>query len=200
MGFVEIVGEARGLTRRQRWSHYLTLILALLGLGFGLNLRNQTLTATTVYVDTQVGIEVDYPKDWLLDTAGNYEFRVRDLSRLGFKTSMQVTVQPVNVEEPNGRNILDALSLARLQTLPAYNVGSIEPYTLPDETEGIAMNYTYVFTEPNPLLESVPIVVVGRDILAIKRGQAIIVTFRSDARTFEDDLPIFNRFLESLEF
>jgi hypothetical protein len=62
------------------------------------------------------------------------------------------------------------------------------------------MSYTYVSGDPNPFLQSVPTVVEGLDILTIKRGQAVIVTFLSEAPAYEQNLPLFNQFLSNLEF
>jgi len=42
--------------------------------------------------------------------------------------------------------------------------------------------------------------VVGRDVLIIRRNQAILVTFQADARTYENDLAVFDRFLDALEY
>jgi len=198
MSVVEIVGSSDFLSFRQRWSHYLVLIFALVGFVIAVNLRDGTLNATTLYVNSQAGITAEYPQNWLIDEAGNYIFRVRDVSQPGFNTTIQVAARPVS-SSTTTRNILDALTLERSQTL-GYTVLSEEAYILPDESTGIAMSYTYVVADPNPFLQGVPIVVEGQDILTIKRGQAIIISFLSDATTFEDNLYILNRFMSSLEF
>ena len=196
---LEIIGGRDTLTRQQRWSHLLTVILAGIMLFYGWNLRSGWLNATTNYTNVQAGIVAEYPQNWLLDEDGNYVFRVRDMVQLGFKTTIQVAVSPVN-ENMTERNVLDTLNITRPNLLATYNVLSIETITLPDETPATMMNYTYVDIEPNPFLESVPIVVTGRDILAIKGGQAIIITFRSDALQFDEQLQIFEVFLDNLEF
>ena len=62
------------------------------------------------------------------------------------------------------------------------------------------MSYVYVAADDNPFLQTHPNRRRGLDILTIRRGQAIIITFLSDAHTFDDNLPIFERFLDDLEF
>ena len=47
-------------------------------------------TRRVPYVNSEVGIRALYPQHWLIDTSGDYVFRVRDLSQLGFKTTIQV--------------------------------------------------------------------------------------------------------------
>lgn len=199
MTIIEIGRRSDELTQRQRWSHYFVFIYALFALFIGFNLRSATLDATVLYSNSQVGIRALYPQRWLIDTSEDYVFRVRDVTQLGFKTTIQVEVQPVTINT-SARNLLDTLTLNRMQTLSRYSVISNVPYLLPNEQEATAMRYVYVEGTDNPFLESVPTVVEGMDILAIRRGQAIIITFLSDSRTFEANLPTFERFLDDLEF
>ncbi len=199
MTVIEVTERRQELTQRQRWSHYFVFIYAVVAVFIGYNLRTTTLDATTPYVNSEAGIRAQYPQRWLIDTSGSYVFRVRDIAQLGFKTSIQVSVQPVTINT-SARNLLDTLTLSRTNTLSGYKVISRLPYTLPDEQEATAMRYVYVAADDNPFLDSIPTVVEGLDILSIRRGQAIIVTLLSDAQTFDDNLPVFERFLDDLEF
>lgn len=204
MTYIEIEGASDAPRREQRAAHLFTLALAAVLFAFGLNMRNGMVNATTPYVDSQAGIRLNYPRNWLIETnrAGedDFVFRVRDTSRPGFKTTIQVSIEPVGLNTTE-RNVLDALSLRRSTTLATYRVlGVDENVVLPDDVPAFAMDYTFVATDPNPFLESIPLVVRGLDLLILSRGQALIITFRADARTYEDDLAIFNRFINSLEF
>lgn len=191
--------DRQQLTRLQRWSSYLTLGCALAALVLGIVLRNRALNATTFYTNPRAGISARYPANWLIDDAGDYVFRVRDMARIGFKTTIQVALRPVGAGT-TPQNVLTSLSLVRSSTLATYRILSIEDYQLPDDSPAVQMRYYFAATEPNPFLESLPAVVLGIDILTLRRGQAVIITFRADAATFEEDLRIFNRFLNSLEF
>jgi hypothetical protein len=196
----EITGARDEQTQRQRWSHYFTLIFGVVGLVIGINLRDSVLNATTLYTNNQVGITAAYPQNWLIDEAPpNYVFRVRNPSDPGFLTTFQVSVRPVSAAT-TGRNILDALSMNRAPTLAAYTVLSTEPFIMPDETEATAMFYAFVATESNPFLESIPFVVEGMDILTIRRGQAIVVTFLSDSQRYQENFILFEQFLSNLRF
>jgi hypothetical protein len=188
------------ISNRQRWSFAFAFLFSLGAFFIGINLRDGALNATWTYSNPAVGIRADYPQNWLIDTTGNYIFRVRNISQIGYPTTIQVAVQPVS-QDTTARYIFDALTLNRSQTLASYNtLSSGATLTLPDETTGTIMNYTYAATENDPLLESVPLVVQGQDILTIKRGQAIIITYLSASTNFERDYAIFERFLSSLEF
>jgi len=201
MSIIEVTGGRVELTFRQRWSHYLALAFGVIGLLIGLNLRESFLSTTTVYTNLQAGITAEYPQNWLLEEGSgrDFIFRVRAISERGYNTTIQVAARPISADT-TARNIFDVLTLERAQTLAAYNVIAEEPYTLPDGTIATSMIYTFVATDPNPFLQSIPIGVEGIDILLIERGQAIIVSFLSDAATFDKNAPVLNRFLRSLDF
>lgn len=200
MSFLEFVSSDSELTYRQRISHYIALLFGLFVFFVGINLRDSNLNATTLYANVEAGISAEYPRNWLIDTLGDYIFRIRDVTKIGFKTTIQVSIRPVG-SGTSTRSILDALTLNRSQILAAYNVLSItDSFNLPDETTATSMNYTYADTENDPFLESIPSVVQGIDVLVIKRGQAIIISFLADATTYQQDYPTFERFLNSLEF
>lgn len=199
MSVIEIISKEETSSFRQRWSHYFVLIFGAVGFLIGLNLRDSAINATTLYTNSQAGIRADYPANWLIDEAGDYIFRVRDISLPGFKTTIQVSTVPVSANS-SSRTVFDALTLNRAQVLANYNVLSEEPYNLPNDVVATAMSYTYVSSEPNPFLQGIPVVVSGLDILTIQRGQAIIITFLADARSYDEYLPVFNQFLSNLEF
>lgn len=200
MTTVEIIRGEGEFSARQRWSHNFALLFAIFALFIGINLRDSTLNATVRYTNTAVGISASYPQNWLIDSVGDYVFRVRNLTDIGFPTTIQVSVRPVSAST-TARSIFDALTLNRSQTLAGYSpLVSGLPFTLPDESTAELMNYTYAAADSDPFLESVPIVVRGQDILTIKRGQAIIITLLSDARAYDENYRIFEQFLSSLEF
>jgi hypothetical protein len=88
----------------------------------------------------------------------------------------------------------------RAPTLDGYRILSREPFVLPDESNATAMSYAFVATEANPFLESIPVVVEGLDILTIRRGQAIVITFLSDAGNYDQNYVMFEQFLRNLRF
>lgn len=199
MTIIEI-GSSKEISARQRWGHNLVILFALLAFFIGVNLRDSALNATWMYTNTEAGIRAEYPQNWLIDIDGDYVFRVRDVSITGYPTTIQVSVQPVSADTPP-RYVFDALTLSRSQTLASYNVlASNIDFVLPDDSLATIMNYTFAATESDPFLESVPIVIRGQDILTIKRGQAIIISFLTESGTYQQNYTIFERFINSLEF
>ena len=187
-------------SQRQRWGNIFTIAYALVAIVLALLIKNSMQSATVVYSDPEVGITVQYPETWLLDTEGASVLRVRNMSADGFKTSIQVQVLPVNIEI-TGRNLIDNLILSGSHTLAWFDVLSRESITLGEnERPAPAMTFPYVENEPNPFLESLPRVIQGMDVLATQGGQALIVTFLSDTDQFDANFPVFQRFLNELEF
>lgn len=195
----EIIDTALKVDSRfQRWSHLLAISFCFFGILIGINIRNSNLNATTTYINNEAGIRANYPAEWLLDVDGSYVFRVQDISRPGFKTSIQIEIFPFT-EEMSPANVIEDLSLSRARVLSTYDILGVRDYLL-DDVPATLSEYTYVFTQANPFTQSVPIVVIGQDILVQRRGQAILISFLTDADSYGEDIAIFEAFLESLEF
>ncbi len=191
VGFVE--------TRQRRWGHYLTLGVLAAMLGLGAIFRDQIVYATVQYVNSEAGIRANYPAAWLLDEQGDYVFRARDMAHLGYKTTIQVALLPF-AEPMTARNLIDNQALRRAPTLSGYRLLRVDDtYLIGGDQPATLAEYTFVFTESNPFLEALPMVVIGRDIIIIRRGQAILISFIADADTYTRELLRFEQFLESLE-
>ncbi|MBN1966949.1 MAG: hypothetical protein JW910_20015 [Anaerolineae bacterium] len=188
------------LTRAQRFAQFFTLLVAVLGLALGFLLKSQVLGATQSFRDLAAGVQAQYPANWLLDSGDEYVFRVRDPLSSGFPTTFQVSVISIG-DDAAARNIVDNQSLERARTLAAYRVLPPDPtFVLPDGSAATWLEYFYVDTESNPFLETSPSVVHGVDVVAIERGQAIIITFRVEATRFDEELSRFEQFLAALDF
>lgn len=186
-------------TRSQRFGHYFALLSIGLMLALGYNLRSVAINAVTPYIDNEAGIRAEYPLGWLLDTRGDYIFRVRDMARIGFKTTFQVSAYPLS-RDMTARNVFDDLALRRSQTLPLYKGFDSREILVRGEQQAVQYEYTFVHIDPNPFVQSVPITVIGRDILFIRSGQSIVVTLLADSQSYDRDLILFNDFLAALDF
>jgi hypothetical protein len=119
---------------------------------------------------------------------------------VGYKTTFQISTQVVS-KDMSASNVFTDLSLFRSTRLADYReLARQTDFSLPDGERAFMMEYSFVFRERNPFQESLGIIVIGRDLLVFRRGQAILVTFLADAQTYQTDLDIFQRILTSLEF
>lgn len=201
MRLLELFGQ-QGLTRNQRLSHFFALGCAGFALLVGLNLRSSLLYETLEYFDPEAGIRANYPAGWLIDIDGeNYIFRAQDTAQIGYRTTLQLGTLPI-AAGMTARNVLDDLILVRSNRLSNFDVQerTLDDFILPNGEAASMMEYSFVFRERNPFQESIPIVVLGRDLLVIRRGQAILITYLADASIYQANLDIFDRFLASLNF
>jgi hypothetical protein len=184
----------RALSRNDRFSAILVMAVVVALLMLGLALRGSALLRTRPYIDRATGIEVHYPADWFLDTHGDYMMRVRDPAARPFRTEYTIRIAPAS-GQTSVRNVLDALTLQRSNTLSAYRVLSV------DEEEGSTrMTFAYVEADPNPFVQQLSVVVRGMDRVILDGNRAIVVTFAAEADHFEDELPGFERFFDSLVY
>lgn len=187
-----------GLTRNDRFSAVLVVIITAAALGLGLIIKQSSSTDTWPYESRETGIAAAYPAGWLADESGNYAVRLRDPKARPFKTQYVITVVPMG-GQTSIRNILDGLTLQRSTDLSAYRVLNVEEVN----SGGITltrMNFAFVDADPNPFIQRLPIAVLGTDIVILDGNRAIVVTYMSDKETFDSNRPSFERFLSSLRY
>ena len=184
---------------RQRWSIAFSYLLIIFGFLLGMNQRDAYLYQTSDYSNFEAGITAKYPARWLLEESESNIFRVRDMSHRGFNTEIEVSSMPIGADSAE-RNLLDRLSLQRAQILIDYTVLGYSAYRLPDETEAISMSYSFVSRAASPFLKSLSSIVSGLDILTIRRGQALVISYRADSAIFQRELQTLTAFLDNLQF
>jgi hypothetical protein len=186
-------------TTHQMWANLLALGVVVVALAAGWVLRLNAREATEYYQDPTAGIEIERPVGWLLDSQGDYVFRLRSPAALPFKTTLQVSVLTIG-PDATGRNVLDALTLRRSANLSGYRVLSVsDPVDVPNSPV-VEMRYAYVASETNPFLEALPIVVMGVDMVFLKGDQAVIASYLADPARFDAEYFRFEQFLASLRF
>src|SRR4051812_36252242 len=97
---IEIVNPiSTGLNFKQRWASYLTIVIAVIGVGTGLLMRSRVQNSTDIRPRQDDGITARYPSNWLLQEGvkgkDDYVFRVQDPAAVPFKTTLQVSLMPV---------------------------------------------------------------------------------------------------------
>ncbi|MCY4464386.1 MAG: hypothetical protein OXE46_02490 [Chloroflexi bacterium] len=187
------------LTQRQRWSLPLSYLVIAVGLLAGIVQRDNLLNQASVYMNDEAGITAVHPARWLLEESGDFVFRVRDMSYPGFQTLIEVSTVAVGADN-SARSIFDQLSLARAQALVDYHILGYDEYVLSDESMASSMAYSFVARDASPFLQGISTVVSGLDILLVRRGQGVIVSFRADSRIFEREVSTLRWFIENLEF
>ncbi|MDW8299704.1 MAG: hypothetical protein RML95_10240 [Anaerolineae bacterium] len=188
------------LSVRQRLANYLVIAAAFLAVGYGFIYRNSILSATFPFVNREAGITARYPARWLLEEGGTrFVLRAQDPAALPFKTTIQLQLIPIgNGARP--ADILDLLDIDRAARLPAYRSLSRTPTVLPNGQRGQQMIYAYAYLDPNPFLQAEPIAVRALDLVVLRPGQAVVITYEAKADVFEKHKHYFDAFLRSLTF
>lgn len=192
-------GPPRVTTTRQMWSNLLALGATLLALLGGLLLRESVRADLVLYEDPAAGIEVMRPAEWLVDTQGDYVFRLQDPVVRPFQTTLQVTVITIG-PDATGRNVLDTLTLRRSSLFAGYQVLSVTDPVATPNGPAAEMQYAFVAANANPFLASLPVTVRGVDIVYRKGDQAIIASYHAEAEQFDKQYFRFEQFLSSLRF
>lgn len=197
--FIEIPDSIE-LNFTQRWNTYLTLAFAALALVFGLTLKNGTLNATQEFEDLEAGVRAQVPANWLVDSGGpedEYVFRAQDPGALPFKTVLQVSVLTVG-DDATPNIVLDLLNMNRAPRFSTYNEIARADETLRGDPAK-RMVYAYTQFERNPFLAAEPLVIKGVDVVVLRRGQAVIITYREERSAFDTNLYRFENLLSTVE-
>lgn len=182
----------------QRWNTYLALAATLAAVFLGITLKNNTLNATLEFENLEAGVRAQVPADWLIAASSDeFVLRAEDPNALPFKTLLQVSVLTVGTDAtPN--TVLDLLYMQRAPRFSTYREISREDAMLRGDAAK-RMVYAYTQDERNPFLASVPIVVQGVDLVVLRRGQAVIITYREERSTFNQNLYRFENLLNTVE-
>lgn len=185
-------------TRADRFGAILVIALAAVVLIAGVVLRQQSLGQTWRYENREIGIEAQYPANWLVDEGHGYAARFRDPLARPFKTQYQIEIVPAG-GQTSIRNVLDGLTIQRSAAFSAYHVLSVEEVPVGGAmlTE---MRFTLVDADPNPFTQRLPVVVRGIDIVIRDGDRAIVATYMAAEGIFEANRASFERFLASLRY
>lgn len=188
-----------GIARQVNINSGLAIALTFALIAFGMIMRGGILNATLSFEDEENGIRGQIPANWLLyENQQNFVLRVENPNARPFKTLIQVSLQTVG-PDANPRSVVDLLVIRGPDRLPSYDVQSILPTRL-GEDEAVEIRYSFVQSDPNPFLQTIPVVVQGIDLVVLRGNQAVILTFRDAAANFERNRSFFDRFLQTVEY
>ncbi|PJF36545.1 MAG: hypothetical protein CUN49_04910 [Candidatus Thermofonsia Clade 1 bacterium] len=192
--------ELTPLSLRQRLANYLVILAAFAAVAYGFIYRNSIISATFPFINREAGITARYPARWLLDESDSrFVLRAQDPDTLPFKTAIRLQLIPIG-QDARPADILDLLDIDRAARLPAYRSLSRTPTVLPGGQRGQQMIYAYAYIDPNPFLQAEPITVRALDLVVLRTGQAVVITYEAKADVFEKHKHYFESFLRSLTF
>lgn len=185
--------------RRQIAIDFMMWLLLFLGLFSVLILRQQTLYSFREYVDPSAGIRLRYPANWLLEIQDDVLFRAVDVANPRFETTIQIQRIPIrSFPEVTGYTVLYSLSIEYADALSNFRALEFPTFTFDVFEELQGMAYTFVSSSSNPLIQQDVVVVRGLDIVVIRRGLAYVISYQAETSEYDQQLPFFQRFSESL--
>ncbi len=196
--------ESRGswrrseFTKNDRFGEVLVIALFIVFFGLGLMIQQRASSRLWSYSSREAGIDATYPAGWLYDEQGDYVVRFSDPKKRPFKTQLVISVVPAG-GQTSIRTVLDGQTVQRSSDLAAYRVLEVGEST-GIFGDAVTMDFAYVDADPNPFVQRLPVVVLGRDILFRDGDRVVILTYMSQADSFDEDLPTFERFLSSIQY
>jgi hypothetical protein len=199
-------------SRRDRLADWLVIIVVAIALLSGWAAKAWAERGRERFTSSETGLTLRYPVGWLMSSAEEYVFKVRDPRSGPFKTTYQITAEKLDPARP--MSLMDAVqttSVSRARKLTAFRMLDIVPVDeegqpLPSSIEAqeekpkppsaIWSRYVYVDEEPDPFRESLPVVVLGLDYTAAKGGNLYTLTLlaaEADFAAVEKDFKAFIR-------
>lgn len=188
------------LSAIQRWASLLVIVITVGGVIGGFVLRTRIIDAVRRYDNPENGIIAQVPTGWILqENTGEFVFRVQDALAIPFKTAIQVSLTPVG---PDGlvADVINNLLINRAVQYTTFRELARTPIQLPNGVQGQEVIYAYANVEINPFLQSEPLIVRALDVVVLRPGQALIITYEADANNFEANRRYFDNFLATLQF
>lgn len=153
------------------------------GLGLKLVSENQTRNVTAG------GVTAGTPRSWIYQSgAGDLLFSVRDPLHPGLQYSVSLVASGSDLAR-----VVDNQVRAKSGILNDFQQLSREPAASAGRT-GQAVTYAYVVTREG----RAPAVIQGRDLYLPAAGSVLVISLQSPIATFDDALPGFNRFADSV--
>ena len=170
--------------RRDRWVSWIVIALFVLALLLGWVVKAVAESRSTTY--SEGTFQVRYPEGWLrLEPEAPAIFQAADKPS-GARTALTVEKRPLapNTNRPLGV-VLQALAMERGSNWMAYRVLETEEGVVIGGWEATHVSFAYVETNPNPFMETTPVVMRGEDYLIPAGDQAYIFTVTAPESNYD---------------
>jgi hypothetical protein len=185
--------------RRDRWVDVVVtgLFVVALALGWGVKASAEARTASFA----GNGIVAQYPAGWVqAETKQPVVFQVEDRLATPFRTTISVQRRPLPPKDDAAlATVQSTMVLERGPQLAAFRVLSTREGVTIGGRSGMEVTFAYVESNPNPFLETLPVVVVGKDFLFAVGDQAYVVTLTATEASFDHLSSTLDRFVRTLQ-
>jgi hypothetical protein len=184
--------------RRDRWVSWIVIVVFVVALILGWVVKT---VAENRYVDYSDGtIQVRYPEGWiLLEVESPVIFQAAD-KPTGVRTALIIEQRPLATSAARPLSVL-------LQTLTLERGSSWMAYRVLETQEGVTIAgwtathvaFSYVETNPNPFMETVPVVMRGADYMIPDGEQVLIFTVVAPESEYDQAQRYLEDFVRSFQ-
>lgn len=188
--------------RRDRWADWAVIGALTVALLLGTAVMALAQGQRSAYTNTDAGLTVRYPKDWLLKSAAGLAFQAIDPHAGEFKTTYQVQIAPIVAGDPVTPTLtltLNNLSLSRAQQQTAYRLFDIVEGAPLAGQPVMEATYAYVLRGNDLFSQRLPVVVQGLDIAVARGEHAVVFTLLASKDAVAAAEQAFRRFVGSAE-
>jgi len=185
--------------RRDRWVDVVVTGLFVVALVLGWGLKSSAEARAVSFSGD--GITAQYPAGWVqAKTDMPVLFQAEDRLATPFRTTISVQRQPLPSDDENAlATVHSTMVLDRGPRLTAFRVLHTRDGVTVGGRSGMQVRFAYVENNPNPFLETLPVVVEGEDFLFTVGDQAYVVTLTAAEVNFDGMEGMLDRFVRTLQ-
>jgi len=185
--------------RRDRWVDAVVIALFAVALVLGWGLKSSAEARAVSFSGN--AITAQYPAGWVqAKTESPVLFQVEDRLAAPFRTTIAVQRQPLPPQNENAlATVHSTMVLERGPQLTAFRVLNTQEGASMGGRNGMRVTFAYVEQNPNPFLETLPVVMEGEDFLFAVGDQAYVVTLTAAEANFDHANGLLERFVRTLQ-
>lgn len=185
--------------RRDRWVDVVVtgVFVVALALGWGLKTSAE---ARSVSFEGD-GVTAQYPSGWVrADVEAPAVLQVEDRLATPFRTTITVQRRPLPPGDVDAlATVHSTMVLERGPQWTAFRVLNTREEAVVGGRSGMQATYAYVESNPNPFLETLPVVIEGKDFLFEVGDQAYVVTLTAAEVNFDRLGSTLEKFVQTLQ-
>ncbi len=184
--------------RRDRWVSWIVIAVFVIALAGGWVVKVVAEGRTQEY--NQGGFQVRYPDGWVkADVEPPVVLRVVDKLAAPFPSSLILESRPMPQAEKPAAGVQQDLAMERGRNWYAFRVLEKEEAVTIAGRTAMHTTFAYVETNPNPFLETVPVVMLGEDYIFSGQDRVYVVTLTAAEGNYEQVKGALQSFMSSLQ-
>ncbi len=185
--------------RRDRWVSWIVVAIFVIALVLGWVVKTLAESRTVAYDDG--AIRIHYPAGWFKAQAtAPALLQVEDKWARPFRTTLTLERRPLPPDVGKPLALLQqTLTLERARNLTAYRVLETEESVVIGRYAAMHVTFAYVESNPDPFMETMPVVIHGEDYIVPDGDQAYVFTLTAAEDNYAQAQRFLQNFVRSFE-